>query len=141
VNAFDTALKPVAETGSFRPRGILSFGNVTVNFDIYQVSVGQARPVLARQQFDLLTNLALHRDTVIGFSELTQAIWGECSAAADRRLITLVHRLRTHMAGMYPYEIVSVRGVGYGLVDTGWAQSIVRNPQRADSSLERDERG
>jgi DNA-binding response OmpR family regulator len=108
--------------------GVLVLGNLQINFDIFQVRVGANEVRLGRQEFELLTSLVHNRNTVLPYEELLLLLWDDPVPAANRRLITLVHRLRAKLSGMYPYQLSSVRGVGYGIVDSTWFRDLHGDP-------------
>ncbi len=110
-------------TTSRSGRGAATVGNLQVNFAIFQVRVaGRAVPT-GKQEFDLLSEIVLRHDTIVSSAELSELLWGEAGPKYSRRLITLVHRLRAKLGAMDPYELTSVRGVGYGLVSADWSQT------------------
>jgi DNA-binding response OmpR family regulator len=104
-------------------RAIVTLGNFQVNFAIFQVRVSRMPVPISKKEFDLLGELAVRHDTIVSFAELSWLLWRESGPKCSRRLITLVHRLRVKLGGMEPYQLTSVRGVGYGLVSPYWYQS------------------
>jgi DNA-binding response OmpR family regulator len=96
-------------------RSIVTLGNLQLNFAIFQVRVAGKPLPTGKQEFDLLSEIVLRHDTIVSSAELSELLWGEAGPKYSRRQITLVHRLRAKLGAMDPYQLTSVRGVGYGL--------------------------
>jgi two-component system alkaline phosphatase synthesis response regulator PhoP len=96
---------------------VTSAGNLVVNFDNFHVSVEDVPVFVSFQEFELLRTLLANLDRVISTDALTRAMWQETGRTYVRRLNVVVHRLRAKLAGSRPYQIESVRGRGYGLVN------------------------
>jgi DNA-binding response OmpR family regulator len=97
-------------------RGSIVLGNLQINRDTFHVSVASRLVLLGAQEFDLVELLALQPDSIASFDDLTQYLWQEEGHRFQRRLAVLVYRLRSKLAGSFPYRIEMARGRGYGLI-------------------------
>ena len=94
------------------------FGNLSVNLDNYQVTIGADIVYLTYHETELLHVLMENADRVLPYDFIAKAIWRNADNANLRHLNVLVHRLRSKLAGSKPYWIETVRGRGYGLLKT-----------------------
>jgi len=97
-------------------RGLVSLGPLTLNFDTYQTAVAGERVDLTYDEFELLALLTAQPDRVISYDTLARHLWDIAGRVANRRLNVLVHRIRSKLGDISPYEIRTVRERGYGLL-------------------------
>lgn len=104
---------------------IISFGDVTVNFTLHQVTHCGESVHLTPTEFQLLCVLVRHPEKVLTHSFLLQQVWG--SGYAERH-----HYLRIYMANLRrkleknaarPVHITTETGIGYRLRMAGSSDS------------------
>ncbi len=96
--------------------GSVTVGNLTLNYDRFQVTVGDSRVDLTYDEFEVLGLLAAQADRVISYDVLARHLWDMTGRVANRRLNVMVHRIRAKLGNVAPYEIRTVRERGYGLL-------------------------
>nr|MCH9790004.1 response regulator transcription factor [Planctomycetota bacterium] len=92
------------------------FGNVTVDFESFEIEVGQERKSLTNLELRLLKYFIEHEGMVLTRTQILEDVWGEQSAFVTTRTIdNFVLRLRKLIENnpAEPAYIVSVRGAGY----------------------------
>lgn len=94
----------------------LTLGNLTLNLNTYQAEVEGIPIELSYSEFELLCLLASEHDRVLSYEAIVEAIWKESGHGSVRHLHVVAHRVRHKLAGLQSYEIRTVRGRGYGLV-------------------------
>jgi DNA-binding response OmpR family regulator len=95
--------------------GVLHVGELTVDPGSRTVRLGDAPVTLSAKEFALLHALARQPTRVFTKAELLRDVWGYLSMGATRTVDAHACRLRKKLGG--PRWVVSVRGVGYRLVD------------------------
>src|SRR3954447_326717 len=99
-----------------RPRGgVLHVGELTVDPASRTVMLGDQALKLSAKEFALLHALARQPTRVFTKAELLRDVWGYLSMGATRTVDAHACRLRKKLGGAR--WIVSVRGVGYRLVE------------------------
>ncbi len=99
----------------------LILNNLMVDPVAHGVTVG-GRPVeLTPREFDLLHALALHPNEVISTEDLLNRVWGAEFAGQPQVVYVHVRWLREKLEDdpNHPTRLLTVRGVGYKLVDRG----------------------
>jgi DNA-binding response OmpR family regulator len=96
----------------------LTFGQVDVDFERYEVHrCGQA-VVMTRKEFALLRFLASRKNTVVSRDDILNKVWGVDSypvtRTVDNHIASLRAKLETNPA--HPDHIQTVHGVGYKFV-------------------------
>lgn len=94
----------------------LSVGNLTLNFARFETRVQGERVDLSHDEFDAFALLCRHADRVLGYDVLASHLWNMTGRVANRRLNVMIHRIRTKLGDISPYEIRTVRERGYGLL-------------------------
>lgn len=92
------------------------FGNVTVDFESFEIEVGNERKSLTNLELRLLKYFIEHEGMVLTRTQILEDVWGEQSAFVTTRTIdNFVLRLRklVELNPAEPVHIVSVRGAGY----------------------------
>ncbi|HLF71764.1 MAG TPA: helix-turn-helix domain-containing protein [Dehalococcoidia bacterium] len=111
-------------SGGTDSNGVRVLGNLSLNLGNYRVAVADQVVDLSYHELELLRLLAEYPNSVISYSDITNAIWGNSSRSTLRALNVLVHRLRTKLANSHPYIIETVRGRGYGLLKSREAENV-----------------
>ena len=93
----------------------IQLGNLSIDLATYEVRVNGVLVKLTPLEFDLLAYLARHQGTVIDVASLAKMAWlrGKGSPNSLRVLVT---RLRGKLRDSEPWQIITVRTRGYGLV-------------------------
>src|SRR4051794_9038197 len=100
-----------------RPRrGAMRVGDLTLDPSTRSVRLGGEPVSLSAKEFALLHALALDPARVLSKAELLRDVWGYAALGATRTVDAHACRLRKKLGG--PRWVVSVRGVGYRLVDS-----------------------
>ena len=100
----------------------VSYGNVKVNPNTFDIWVGDTKEELSRKEFDLLLYFLQRPGRLVSKSMLAEAIWGDHFDDVDNydfvyaQIKNLRKRLATWNTGI---EISSVYGMGYKLIDSG----------------------
>ena len=95
--------------------GVLVVGELCVDPSTRVVRLGNERLRLSAKEFALLHALAREPTRVFSKAELLRDVWGYLSMGATRTVDAHACRLRKKLGGQR--WVVSVRGVGYRLVD------------------------
>jgi DNA-binding response OmpR family regulator len=95
--------------------GALVVGELSLDPVTRLVRVGERDVALSAKEFALLHALARQPTRVFSKAELLRDVWGYMALGATRTVDAHACRLRRKLGG--PRWIVSVRGVGYRLVD------------------------
>jgi DNA-binding response OmpR family regulator len=101
--------------GSRIGAGILIVGELSVDPATRTVRLGDRAIELSAKEFALLHALARQPSRVFSKADLLRDVWGYRSLGATRTVDAHACRLRKKLGG--PRWVVSVRGVGYRLVD------------------------
>jgi DNA-binding response OmpR family regulator len=111
-------MQAVLRRSAGRPlRGLLRLGDLVIDLVGRRVEVGGQPVRLSAREFDLLQALARDPSRVFTKSELLRDVWGFASAGASRTVDTHACRLRRKLSGGARAYVVTVRGVGYRLVE------------------------
>lgn len=117
------------------PRGpdTFAFGDVTVDFRRYQVTVRGKSHHLTELELQLLRYFIEHEGAVLTRAEIVKNVWGEKPEMTTRSIDNFVLRLRKiiEMNPSTPRHILSVRGAGYRFVAAP-GESSVGEPIEAD---------
>ncbi|MDA0833748.1 MAG: response regulator transcription factor [Planctomycetota bacterium] len=94
------------------------FGDVEVDFDAYEVKVGDKVHSLTTMEFQLLRYFIEHKGRVLSRSELLENVWKESAEITTRSVDNFVLRLRKIIEenSADPRYLVSVRGTGYRFI-------------------------
>src|SRR5262245_51282113 len=86
-------------------QGMVSVGNLTLNFDTFQTTVAGERVDLTYDEFELLSLLAGRPNRVVAYDVLARHLWDISGRVANRRLNVIIHRIRAKLGDLGPYEI------------------------------------
>lgn len=112
-------------------------GNLTIDRDRFEVSVGSRQVELTFTEFDLLWHLCAHADRVVPRERLLSMVWSEAPRQPDRSLNVHMTRLRKKLEGTDPWVIQTIRKRGYALVNGECRSHRVRTGQAGLSLLQR----
>jgi len=95
--------------------GNYHFGDITVDFDRFEVLRKGKKIDLTAMEFKLLHTFLEHRGQVLTIDGLLREIWGEDVFLTDRVIYTHINNLRNKIEEdpRNPKLLVSVRGIGY----------------------------
>jgi two-component system alkaline phosphatase synthesis response regulator PhoP len=97
---------------------VFRFGTATVNFDTWEVTVGEDPVRLTNLEMKLLRYLVEHEGKVVSRQELLRDVWGLSRGSATRTVDTFMLALRKYFEAnpSQPVHFLSVRGTGYRFV-------------------------
>jgi two-component system, OmpR family, KDP operon response regulator KdpE len=100
-------------------RGLLSRGDLMIDFDRRRVTMADSELRLTPKEFELLTLLASHAGRVLTHRSILKAIWGPHSADQPEHLRVLVGQLRKKIEPdpARPRYVLTEPWVGYRFVD------------------------
>ena len=98
-----------------QPAEIVQVGNLIIDTQRYEVSVGDKRIILSPKEFDLLRFLAAHSGQVFTRQALLDRVWGADAYVEDRTVDVHIRWLREKIetSPSRPERLLTVRGVGY----------------------------
>ena len=99
----------------------VSYGNVKVNPQTFEVWVGEEKVELSRKEFDFLLYFLQRPGRLVSKSMLAEAIWGDHFDDVDNYdfIYAQIKNLRKRLAAWKAsIEIASVYGMGYKLIET-----------------------
>jgi two-component system response regulator VicR len=98
---------------------VVRLGDLTVDATRHEVSWRGVELMLTALEFDLLDTLARHAGQVLSREQLLTQVWGYDYLGDLRVVDAAIKRLRSKLRRVAPADelIVTVRGVGYKLVD------------------------
>lgn len=91
-------------------REILEFGNLTIDYDQYIVTLNGTNISLAKKELDLLKLLTSKPGKVFGRSEILSKVWGANVIVGDRTIDVHIRKLREKIGSHF---IRTIKGVGY----------------------------
>jgi two-component system alkaline phosphatase synthesis response regulator PhoP len=101
------------------PGGALVFGDVRIDTDRRELSVGGESVHLTTKEFDLLAHMAAHPDRIFTRDQLLARIWGYDYVGDGRTVDVHVSWLRGKLRGAGGHNYFrTVRGVGYAFAPT-----------------------
>lgn len=95
--------------------GVVSLGDVRVDLDRHDVTVGGTQISLSRKEFSVLALIVCAAGAVCARDVILSEVWGHSGPAENRSLDVHVATLRTKLGR--PALIETVRGVGYRLAN------------------------
>lgn len=94
---------------------IIRFGDVTIDKQSQQLTIGATRLSIPRREFELLHQLAGFPGRVFSREELIEHVWGLDFMGDDRTIDVHIKRLRSRLQNTDALTIQTVRGHGYRL--------------------------
>jgi DNA-binding response OmpR family regulator len=94
---------------------IIERGDIRLNSEIHQVTVGGVAVELTGTEFQLLHFLMTHADQTVSKEELLEAVWGYDSTDGSNLVEVAISRLRKKIEkdASRPERLLTVRGIGY----------------------------
>ncbi len=103
-------------TGKSMERHDLTFTNLRVNMDSYTAFVGEEPLDLTAKELEILALFAEKPDTVLTRDRIMNTVWGYKYFGDTRAVDTQIMRIRQKLPETAEFELSSVYGVGYKLV-------------------------
>lgn len=102
-------------TGAMSTESVVKAGNLTVDPNRYEVTLGDKRIELSPKEFDLLRFMATHPGQVFSRQSLLDRVWGADAYVEDRTVDVHIRWLREKIEvnASRPERLLTVRGVGY----------------------------
>jgi phosphate regulon transcriptional regulator PhoB len=102
-------------TGVMATDAVVTVGNLTVDPNRYEVTLGDKRIELSPKEFDLLRFMATHPGQVFSRQSLLDRVWGADAYVEDRTVDVHIRWLREKIEvnASRPERLLTVRGVGY----------------------------
>jgi len=88
----------------------LTFGELVINFEEYNVFLKDKKISLPRKEFELLKLLASKPDKVFKRESIMQSVWGSDVVVGDRTIDVHIRKLREKLGDSY---FSTIKGVGY----------------------------
>ena len=111
-------MQAVLRRAAGRPvRGLIRLGDLTIDAVGRRVEVGGSPVALSTREFDLLQALAREPSRVFSKRELLRDVWGFAAPGSSRTVDTHACRLRQKLSGGARPYVLTVRGIGYRLVE------------------------
>lgn len=103
---------------SLQEHDVLSFGDVSINFDTFVATVGGAEVKLTPIEYGLMKYFRDNEGMVLSRDQLLEAVWGWQNPASTRTVDNFILRLRRTLEPVpsAPKHLLSVRGAGYKFV-------------------------
>ena len=119
--SLDELLARVAALLARHPQGdggtILNIGNYRLDSKQWTLTLNGATRRITARESAIITMLARRNGDIVEFRELLTEIWGDDSYYNLRSLNVYISKLRGYLSADSRIEIVSVRGVGYKLLE------------------------
>jgi DNA-binding response OmpR family regulator len=111
-------IEAVRRRTATRPlRGLIRIGELVIDSVGRRVEMDGRRVDVSAREFDLLQALAREPYRVFTKRELLRDVWGFASTGSSRTVDTHACRLRQKLAGAARPYVLTVRGVGYRLME------------------------
>lgn len=96
-------------------KNVMEIGNLTINTDTRQVSVGDKEVRLTPKEFDILELLARNKGIVFSIEKIYERVWGEDFYKSDNTVMVHITKIREKIEEdpKKPIYIKTVWGVGY----------------------------
>lgn len=103
------------------PRDTFEFGGARVNFDTFEVTVGDRPLRLTALELKLLRYFIENEGSVLSRSQLLEHVWAQPSTLTTRTVDNFMLRLRRYFEKdpAQPRHFLSVRGAGYRFIADG----------------------
>ncbi|MEK7410886.1 MAG: response regulator transcription factor, partial [Actinomycetota bacterium] len=96
---------------------VMRCGNVVMNLDVHQVTVADEVVELSPTEFRLLRYLIENKNRVLSKQQILDAVWGIDFDSNTTVVETFVSYLRKKLANEGEQLLITVRGVGFKIVD------------------------
>ncbi len=96
----------------------IQIDNTLINYDTFSVTFDNTEIFLPQKEFKLLYKLASYPNKIFTRQQLMDDIWGLDSETDERSVDVHINRLRDRLKNCKDFEIISVRGLGYKVVNS-----------------------
>ena len=98
-----------------KKKRVYTFGDVRIDFQSFEVSVGDKKHALTTLEMQLLRYFIEHEGEVLSRHRILEEVWDQSADVTTRTIDNFVLRLRKILEPdpAQPRYIVSVRGTGY----------------------------
>lgn len=103
------------DTGGVDER-VITVGNLSLNLNTFETLIEGWPVELSYNEFELLSVLAADHNRILSYDAIVQRLWSANGHGSVRHLHVIVHRLRQKLSALKSYELRTVRGRGYGLI-------------------------
>ncbi len=112
------------DSGSDTDRGVLKFGEASINFDTHEATAFDKPVRLTQLELDLLYYFSRYPNRVLTREDLLEQVWKLRNAPNTRSVDNFIVRLRKYFepAPDKPIYFLSHRGAGYKFVPEGKAE-------------------
>ena len=93
----------------------ITVGDVTLDYNGLSVTRGQTVTIIPKKEFYLLFKLLSYPDQVFTKEQIMNEIWGMDTMTDENTIKVHINRIRNRFPD-YPFEIKTVRGLGYKAV-------------------------
>ncbi len=107
----------VAGTPARDTQNIYQFGGFLLNASTQELSNASKRFQLSYKEVELLKKLCEAKSTVVDRQELLMELWGSDNAFNSKTMNVYINRLRNYLEIDKSVEILTIRGVGYKLIE------------------------
>jgi DNA-binding response OmpR family regulator len=91
----------------------VSYGDLTIDPDNYDVTLRGTRVDLTLKEYELLKHLVTHASRVFTRDQLLNSVWGYDYVGGTRTVDVHIRRLRAKLGDIGETSIETIRGVGY----------------------------
>ena len=110
ISRIKALLKRVREEPAAPIRPVITIGDVEIDPERYQMTVGGHLWQLPRKEFELLQLLVSRPDKIFSREEIYRAVWGDEVVVGDRTIDVHIRKLREKIG---ENRIGTLKGVGY----------------------------
>jgi DNA-binding response OmpR family regulator len=104
--------------GKMGLEGKITYGNIVLDMNLKNCSIGEKSLKLTKKEYDLLHYLIQNHDQILIRDQIFDRIWGIGSDAGEAIVDVYIHYLRKKLAPFgYDNLIRTIRGVGYMLTE------------------------
>lgn len=92
---------------------VLSFGNLIINKESYQVSIDNLLIDFPKKEFELLSLLASDSERIFNRNEILETIWGNEVVVGERTIDVHIRKIREKIGEAF---VATIKGVGYRFI-------------------------
>lgn len=110
ISRLKAILKRQLPTDTADKKHVLTFGNISIDVERYEVKKDQQGISLAKKEFELLLLLGSKPGKLFTRDEIFNKVWGTDTAIGDRTIDVHIRKLREKIGDTY---IKTIKGLGY----------------------------